>query len=145
MSGDFAQQNESRVVDALEHAVRDSARAMIDQLADRGITMAYFERALQLPQRTLARWKDGGCAAAGIAVLRLIRTYPWLLRVADHGFSEAASQGTLITEGAAAYVQALARQAPLIHSFAPTIGWSQTTPEFAATMHGATGSKAHAS
>lgn len=145
MSGDFAQQNDARVAEALERAVRDSARAIIDQLAERGISMAYFERALQLPQRTLARWKEGGSAAAGIALLRLVRTYPWLLRVADHGFSEASAQGTLITQGAAAYAQALGqKQAPQIHSFAPASGWRHISPDFASTVISSKGGQAHA-
>ncbi len=48
--------------------------------------MAYVERALDLPARTVARWKSGEHSASALALLRVVATYPWMLEVAEHRF-----------------------------------------------------------
>lgn len=86
--GDFAQANDAKLNLAVKEAAKASVAAMLDGLTSQGISMAYFERALQLPARTLTRWKSGDHSAASLALLRVIRTYPWILDVADEGFTE---------------------------------------------------------
>jgi hypothetical protein len=77
--GDFANVNDERIEKALAEATKQSVGLMIDDLATQGFTMAYLERALDLPQRTMARWKSGGCSASATALLRIVRTYPWIV------------------------------------------------------------------
>lgn len=78
-------------------AIAASANNIINTLADSGITMAYIERALRLPQRTLARWKAGDCSAGAIALLRIVGTFPGILEVADKDFDQTASEQWLIS------------------------------------------------
>lgn len=85
-SGDFSQLNDARIEAALADAIRRSVVTMLEDLSREGLSMAYLERVLRLPQRTLAGWKDGNCPDAGVALLRALRTFPWLARVAESGF-----------------------------------------------------------
>ena len=91
---DFTDANRGVVRAALAKAEAESALQMLSDLAEQGVTSAYLERALRLPPRTTNRWKDGELSAGALALLRMVRTYPWLLQVADADFSrEAAAAG----------------------------------------------------
>jgi hypothetical protein len=86
-SGDFSGQNEDEIQAALGASLASSMPIMLEKLANADRSMAYIERALMLPQRTLARWKNGDYSAAGAALMRLVATFPWLLEVADARFA----------------------------------------------------------
>ena len=69
---------------ALEKSKKESVANILDNLPQLGYNLAAMERALELPQRTLSRWKSGkDLSAAGLALLRIINTYPWIIEVAD--------------------------------------------------------------
>jgi hypothetical protein len=63
-------------------AITASATNIINTLADRGITMAYVERALRLPQRTLT----GERSAVAVALLRIVETFPGILAALDTAY-----------------------------------------------------------
>jgi len=107
--GDFARENDATVEAALAAAGKRSARAIIESLAADGISMAYFERAFGLPQRTMARWKAGECSAGSLALLRVVRSYPWVLRVAERSFSERVARKELVRASASSGVRAGSR------------------------------------
>ncbi|MEQ1557786.1 MAG: hypothetical protein ABL933_02445 [Methyloglobulus sp.] len=86
--GDFSNVNDENIQKALELARKESVIGMLDTISNIGIKMSYMERALDLPIRTIARWKNGEVSAASLALLRIIRTYPWLLEVADERFNK---------------------------------------------------------
>jgi transcriptional regulator with XRE-family HTH domain len=100
--GDFLGENDSRVAEAIKTSTRESVRSMIDQLAEAGVSMAYIERVLGLPQRTMARWKAGEVSSPAVALLRLVSTYPWLLSVAEESFEFSFAQQKLIEEASRA-------------------------------------------
>lgn len=93
--GDFVGANPAVIKEAIDTADRESARVILEYFGDAEISMAFIERALRLPKRTLARWKTGDISAAGIALLRIIRLYPWILGVAAMGFERTASKEAL--------------------------------------------------
>jgi len=97
-SGDFRNANSTAIKQAIEEANQASIGSTLEWLSTSGISMAYIERALRLPTRTLARWKSGECSASGIALLSLVRTFPWLLEVAKDGFSEASARRAVLGE-----------------------------------------------
>lgn len=69
---------------ALEQSKKESIGLILGSLLEMGYTLASMERALELPQRTMSQWKSGrDLSAAGIALLRIIKTYPWIIEVAD--------------------------------------------------------------
>lgn len=96
--GDFAAVNDPRIVAALRDSELTSIVRMLDDLAQMGISNASLERALRLPQRTTSRWKEGKVSAGAAALLRILRTYPWLIEVADSGFKRETAAFTLVRE-----------------------------------------------
>jgi hypothetical protein len=87
-TGDFSGKNDQQVENALDVARKQSVINMLEYLSSKNIKMSYMERALELPARTIARWKAGEVSAASLALLRIIRTFPWLLEVADEKFDK---------------------------------------------------------
>lgn len=64
---------------------------ILNYLNEQGYSNASMERSLGLPARTLARWKNDSAivpSAAALALMRIVRTYPWILQVADAKFDE---------------------------------------------------------
>lgn len=95
----FEAEGASDVVKRAEEAAnRSSVKAMVEQLEKRRITMAYMERVLGLAPRTIARWKTGEISAAGLALLRIVRTFPWILRVASARFDQVTARRLLSAE-----------------------------------------------
>jgi hypothetical protein len=92
---------------AIETADQRSLGSILEWLGEVGISMAFVERALRLPTRTVARWKAGECSASGIALLRLVRRYPWLLEVAAAGFSEVAARKAVLAAAGAVVAEAV--------------------------------------
>ena len=105
-SGDFAGTNASLVKAAIEEADRESVGQVLDWLSAAGVTAAYLERALSLPTRTVARWKAGGSSASGLALLRLVRAFPWLLEVAAARYAEPVARRAVIRAAATAIGEA---------------------------------------
>ena len=84
-SNDFVIQEESAVLK------RSSMVSILTSLNEQGHSNASMERALGLPARTLARWKNESAitpSASGLALMRIIRTFPWMLQVADCKFDQ---------------------------------------------------------
>lgn len=76
---------------------------VLDELNAMGHTTASMERALGLPARTIARWKNEQSmspSAAALALMRMIRTFPWLLAVADMHFEGEAARNILLQHAA---------------------------------------------
>ncbi|HEY3801842.1 MAG TPA: hypothetical protein VGL61_04510 [Kofleriaceae bacterium] len=99
-SGDFANSNHSTLKEAEKVAEKDAVENILAFLNAHGQSQAYIERALGLPQRTLQRWKAGECSAASIALLQLVRTYPWTLEVAEARFAEPVASQRLVMASA---------------------------------------------
>jgi hypothetical protein len=98
--------NEEDNKSAIEMARQESIRSMLDFLVHRGYSLAQIERSLDLPQRTISRWKGSGeLSSIGIALLRILRTYPWIIEVAENKYDEFISKTTLISEAAKSFLQ----------------------------------------
>jgi len=82
---------------ALENGYKESIKSMIDYLCNEGYSLAQLERAHDLPQRTISRWRTSGdLSSVGTALLRILRTYPWITEVAENHFDEDFSKGILV-------------------------------------------------
>ncbi|MFH1652613.1 MAG: hypothetical protein ABIE74_01000 [Pseudomonadota bacterium] len=98
--GDFALVNDSKFLEAYKTAQIVSMKNMIETLTNiQGISMAFFERAFELPTRTLTRWKNGEFSATALALLRTVYTYPWIAQVAASKFNDRIAKTTLLREG----------------------------------------------
>lgn len=91
--GDFFGENDKAIHDALITVQNDVAVSILEGFSSEGKNFASIERALGLPQRTLGKWKSRSSvpSAAGVALLKFINIYPWLLEVADSKFEKKAA------------------------------------------------------
>ena len=98
-SGDFRGVNGKITRAAVNKAGKESARPIINQLVESdGLNMAYMERSLDLPPRTMMRWKRGAITEAALALLRLLRTFPWLIEIAQNQYDKTYAQQRLLEE-----------------------------------------------
>lgn len=86
--GDFGKQNDRLIREALDELKAESVKDILEGFSHDNINFAGMERALELPQRTLAKWKNGTSSptAAGVTLLKFLRLFPWLVDVADYNF-----------------------------------------------------------
>jgi hypothetical protein len=84
--GDFQEKNDELFLQTEKKSMQSSLESIFDFFSQSGLSLAYIERALELPQRTMTRWKAGELSASSIALLRILRTYPWVLEVAEHQY-----------------------------------------------------------
>ncbi len=84
-----------------EKSVTESIPAILDSLSQSGYSMVATERILELPFRTLSRWKASGKpSSGGVALLRLLATLPWLLEVADNNYENTFAEELIMMEAA---------------------------------------------
>ena len=84
--GDFAHRNPPVVRKIIKDADHASVRLMLNSFDKSRDSVPDIERVFGLENQTLARWNAGDISAEGLALLRVIRTYPWILTVAAEGF-----------------------------------------------------------
>ena len=106
-SGDFTGENDQLIDAAGLFAVKKSALNILGYLTEHGVTMAYLERAMDLPIRTASRWKEGHISAPAVALLRCLRTYPWLIDVADNDFNADFAKAELVKNALDSFGQLL--------------------------------------
>jgi YgiT-type zinc finger domain-containing protein len=92
--GDFFDENSQTINNALDTLRRDYVATSLDFFSDHKLTFSSIERVLNLPQRTLTKWKNNVSqpTAAGVALLKFLQLYPWLLEAAEHNFDYEISQ-----------------------------------------------------
>ena len=97
MSGDFLKTNDDIIQGVLDQLKERSAVSILSDFAKYGYNFSSLERALELPQRTLTKWKTTGkTSAAGLTLLRFLRLFPWLIEVAEKRFDYQEAQRTCI-------------------------------------------------
>lgn len=107
--GDFFDENEDIIETKTEMLKKKAIENILNDFLDNGMSMAAMERALSLPQRTLTKWKNGVSlpTAPGIALMKFLRTFPWLLEVADHDFEYDKAQKIFLNNALNDFVTAL--------------------------------------
>ena len=82
--GDFFNENDRIISNAISFLNDKSVKNIIDFLTNSGFKLAAVEKALGLSQRTLTKWKIGATkpSSSSVALLKLIKLFPWLLDVA---------------------------------------------------------------
>lgn len=88
MEGDFSGHGDEIIEKAIENSKHKAIVHIIEEFIRNEISMSSIERALDLPQRTLTKWKNGLStpSATGAALMNVIRTYPWILTVAQYKY-----------------------------------------------------------
>lgn len=98
-SGDFDKSNDEIIRGAIRQSERDGMKSMLKNLAEKGIMQPYIERALGLEGVTTSKEMA--------ALLRIITTYPWVLRVADARYASGESFKALVIEAGKAILRRL--------------------------------------
>ena len=88
MDGDFTNQNDALISEAISELKTETVKVILQDFTHNNVNFAGMERALELPQRTLAKWKSGASipTSAGITLLKFLKLFPWLVDVADYNF-----------------------------------------------------------
>jgi len=92
--GDFFNQNETLIDETIKKLKQKSIENILNYFIDSKMSMSSIERALEIPQRTLTKWKNriNVPSSAGIALMRFIKLFPWLLEVAENKYDYNESQ-----------------------------------------------------
>lgn len=92
--GDFFSQNDFLIDETIKKLQQKSIENILNYFIDNKISMSSIERALEIPQRTLTKWKNrtNAPSSAGIALMRFIKLFPWLLEVAENKYDYSEAQ-----------------------------------------------------
>lgn len=98
MQGDFTGINDTIISESYDKANLDVVNSIVEDFAGNKTSMAAIERSLDLPQRTLTKWKNNLShpSSTGVALMKMIGTFPWLLDVAEANYDPAISQKIFI-------------------------------------------------
>lgn len=93
---DFFNETEKYYLKAEKEAQANLVQNILEELNKKGISMASFERVFELPVRTLTRWKNGDFSSSVLALLRIVKTYPWIIEVAENRFESTSAKCVVI-------------------------------------------------
>lgn len=93
-SGDFFEENEIVIEKAYSDLNELTVQNILRYFSENNISFAAMERILGLSQRTLTKWNTKATTptAIGVALLKFLKTFPWLLDVAEAKFEYSAAQ-----------------------------------------------------
>ena len=131
--GDIFGENEKTIEKALSTLNEKYIDEVLNFFIERKVNFAGIERAVGLPQRTLTKWKNGNSSptAAGIALLKYLRTFPWLIEVAEQKFDFNISQKIFVAEAINMLLKSMAFNGNDIEKN----GYSATAGNFNATVY----------
>jgi len=132
--GDLFGENDKLIEEALSTLSEDYVNEALNFFIENKISFAGIERAVGLPQRTLTKWKNGisSPTAAGIALLKYLRIFPWLIEVAENKFDFNISQKIFIGEA----ISVLLKSMNFNSSDIEKNGYSATAGNFTANIIG---------
>ena len=86
--GSLDNSNDVAIKTAQKHLKQKSMTNILEFFSANNYNFASMERVLGLPQRTLTKWKSNQVApsAAAISLFKFLRTFPWLLNIAEEKF-----------------------------------------------------------
>jgi len=61
-----------------------------------GLSQAYLERALDLPMGEIAHWRGARVPFEGLALMRVVRAFPWVVEVAEAHYEPDTAKRTLL-------------------------------------------------
>jgi hypothetical protein len=93
-TGDFFNENETSIQNSLSVLKNDAIVNILEYFSQQKISLSSMERALELPQRTLTKWKNKASkpSSTGVALLKFLRVFPWLLDVAENKYDYTSAQ-----------------------------------------------------
>lgn len=86
MEGDFSNENDSFFEKARQSAISRFVLKLMQSLAEMGYSDAEVERALKLKARTVSKWRLGECSATDMALIIIIKKFPFLIEASSKEF-----------------------------------------------------------
>lgn len=94
---DFDEENDQIIQETIEELKAKAVVNILNDFIGNGFNLSSMERSLELPQRTLAKWKSTGKpSAAGVSLLKILRCFPWILEVAEQEFEFQSAQKVFV-------------------------------------------------
>lgn len=88
--------NDEKYYAALEKVNRVFVKDIIKEFSLKDYSPAYLENAFDLPQSTISKWQNGGFSHEGYVLLKIIQSFPWIVKVAEKKFSpESINEGSV--------------------------------------------------
>lgn len=86
--------NQKIIKETLKKTNYDCADKILNSLKDEGKSFSEIERKFNLPARTLSKWLNKSIkpSASAITLLRIIKAFPWMEKVADLQFESNEAQ-----------------------------------------------------
>ncbi|MEO6098317.1 MAG: hypothetical protein ABIW76_22645 [Fibrobacteria bacterium] len=105
--------------EAFPNAIREAEILSVEEILkffkEHAIPLGRVERALELPHRQISNWKSKEAwSKSGLALLRILRSYPWIIDVADKHFQEKIVQGKLLEAASGALMSRSYVQIPSV-------------------------------
>ncbi|CAG36775.1 hypothetical protein [Desulfotalea psychrophila] len=87
MDGEFSIDNDEIINNALADTRSETISKILTELSNHH-SLAGIERSLDLPQRTLSKWKNGTKPTrSGTTLVKLIAIFPWLIKIAQSKYN----------------------------------------------------------
>lgn len=94
--GDFFSETDKNYLASEKKAQAELVKSILEKLNQAHISMAMLERVLELPVRTLTRWKNGDFSSSSLALLRILITFPWIINVAEQKFDSIFARSSIV-------------------------------------------------
>jgi len=117
-TGDFNNKNEIQLKEAFAEMKTEVAISILEQFQKEKRNLSSLERALELPQRTFAKWKNRSVnpSATGVVLLKFLKTFPWLIEVAEQHFDPQMADRILLENALSKFFSELQRVKPEVQT-----------------------------
>ena len=109
---DDSEYNDPLIQEGLAGLKRQAMINILTELNSLGLSNASMERTLGLPTRTLARWKNESSlnpSTAALALIKIIRTFPWILAVADQRYDKKSAQAMVLQQAFSSLLESFSK------------------------------------
>ena len=93
-NGDFLKENEKALQSCIDELKIQAVKNILQDFLSNNYSFSAIERALEIPQRTLSKWKNSSKkpSAAVLSLLKYLHLFPWLIEVAEQKYDYSSAQ-----------------------------------------------------
>ncbi|MBU0462102.1 MAG: hypothetical protein KKD21_00680 [Proteobacteria bacterium] len=108
--GDIFKENEKALQECIDELKIRAVKNILEDFQQNNYSFSAIERALEIPQRTLSKWKSANSkpSAAVVALLKYLHLFPWLIEVAEQKYDYPAAQRIHISDALEQFVNRMA-------------------------------------
>lgn len=93
-NGDFFKENEKALQSCIDELKIQAVKNILQDFLSNNYSFSAIERALEIPQRTLSKWRNSSKkpSAAVLSLLKYLQLFPWLIEVAEQKYDYSSAQ-----------------------------------------------------